>query len=55
MPNATVHVAADDLRLMGSYEPAGDVLHLSAPGDDRTAPAQEMPAGMRSNPIVIVG
>ena len=45
MPIATVHVAADDLRLDGSYEPTGDVLYLSAPGDDKTAPAQETPEG----------
>lgn len=45
MPLATIHVAADDLRLDGSYEATGDVLYLSAPGDDKTAAAQETPEG----------
>ena len=45
MPLATIHVAADDLRLDGSYEPTGDVLYLSAPGDDKVAAAQETPEG----------
>jgi hypothetical protein len=30
MPTATVHVAADDLQLSGSYEATGDMLYLSA-------------------------
>lgn len=45
MPTATVHVAAYDLRLTGSYESTGDVLYLSAPGDDKSAAAQETPEG----------
>jgi hypothetical protein len=45
MPSATVHVSAADLRLAGSYEQTGDVLYLSAPGDDKSAPAQETPEG----------
>lgn len=45
MPTATVHVAADDLQLTGSYEAIGDVLYLSASGDDKTAAAQETPEG----------
>ncbi len=45
MPLATIHVAADDLRLDGSYEATGDVLYLSAPGDDKAAAAQETPEG----------
>jgi hypothetical protein len=45
MAITTVHIAADDLRLDGSYEPVGDVLYLSAPGDDKTAAAQETPEG----------
>ena len=45
MPIATVHVAAADLQLMGSYEPVGDVLYLSSPSDDKHAPAQQTPEG----------
>jgi len=45
MPTATVHVAADDLQLTGTYEATGDVLYLSAPGDEKTAPAQQTPEG----------
>lgn len=45
MASATVHVSADDLLLTGSYEPLGDVLYLSAPGDDKGASAQETPEG----------
>lgn len=41
MATATVHVSAGDLELDGSYEPIGDVLYLSAAGDDKQAPAQE--------------
>ncbi len=45
MAIATVHVSAADLELQGSYEPTGDVLYLSAAGDDKSAPAQETPEG----------
>jgi hypothetical protein len=45
MPTATVHVAADDLHLTGSYEATGDVLYLSALGDEKAAAAQETPEG----------
>ncbi|MDX6511015.1 MAG: hypothetical protein QOE36_519 [Gaiellaceae bacterium] len=45
MGSATVHVSAEDLRLDGSYESVGDVLYLSALGDDKSAPAQETPEG----------
>lgn len=45
MGTATVHVTAADLRLSGSYEPVGDVLYLSAPGDDKSGPTQETPEG----------
>lgn len=45
MPSATVHISATDLRLAGSYEEIGDVLYLSAPGDDKSGPAQETPEG----------
>jgi len=45
MPFATVHVAADDLQLTGSYEATGDVLYLSAAGDVKRAPAQQTPEG----------
>lgn len=45
MASTTVHVSAADLELDGSYEPVGDVLYLSAPGDDKSAPAQETPEG----------
>ncbi|MBD0283206.1 MAG: hypothetical protein ICV69_13595 [Thermoleophilaceae bacterium] len=38
-------MSAGDLELDGSYEPIGDVLYLSAPGDDKQAPAQETPEG----------
>jgi len=41
----TVHMSAADLELNGSYEPVGDVLYLSAAGDDKRAPAQETPEG----------
>lgn len=42
---ATVHVSAVDLELAGSYEPTGDVLYLSAAGDDKRSPAHETPEG----------
>jgi hypothetical protein len=45
MPTATIHVSAADLQLSGSYEATGDVLYLSATGDDKSAPAQETPEG----------
>lgn len=45
MPLATVHVTASDVELAGSYDPVGDVLYLSAPGDDKEAPAEETPEG----------
>ena len=45
MASTTVHVSAADLELDGSYEPVGDVLYLSAAGDDKSAPAQETPEG----------
>jgi hypothetical protein len=45
MPSATVHVAADDLHLAGSYEASGDVLYLSAAGDEKSQPAQQTPEG----------
>jgi hypothetical protein len=45
MPTTVVHVSAGDLELAGSYEPTGDVLYLSAPGDDKAGPAQETPEG----------
>ena len=45
MPTATVHVAADDLQLTGSYEATGDVLYLSVAGDEKSAPALETPEG----------
>ncbi|MGK2938941.1 MAG: hypothetical protein ACSLFR_14230 [Solirubrobacteraceae bacterium] len=45
MPSATVHISASDLELSGSYERVGDVLYLSIPGDDKSAPAQETPEG----------
>lgn len=45
MATASVHVSAADLELEGSYEPVGDVLYLSAPADDKQAPAQETPEG----------
>ena len=45
MPATTVHVAAEDLELTGSYEARGDVLYLSAAGDERTGAAQQTPEG----------
>jgi hypothetical protein len=45
MAIATVHVSATDLELSGSYDPTGDVLYLSAPGDDKAGAAQETPEG----------
>ncbi len=48
MGTATVHIAAADLELSGSYEELGDVLYLSAPIDDKTAPAQETPGQARA-------
>ena len=45
MPIATVHVASEDLQLTGSYEATGDVLYLSASGDEKTVAAQETPEG----------
>jgi hypothetical protein len=45
MPTTVVHVSAGDLELAGSYEPTGDVLYLSAPGDDKAGAAQETPEG----------
>jgi hypothetical protein len=45
MGTATVHIAAADLELSGSYEELSDVLYLSAPADDKFAPAQETPEG----------
>lgn len=45
MSATTVRVSAADLVLTGSYEPVGDVLYLSAPGDDKHGPAQETPEG----------
>lgn len=45
MATATVHIAAADLELSGSYEELGDVLYLSSPADDKSASAQETPEG----------
>jgi len=45
MGTATVHITAADLELSGSYEPVGDVLYLSAPGDDKSGAVQETPEG----------
>jgi hypothetical protein len=45
MGTATVHIAASDLELSGSYEDLSDVLYLSAPVDDKAAPVQETPEG----------
>jgi hypothetical protein len=45
MATATVRVLGADLQLDGSYEPTSDVLYLSAPDDDKRAPAQETPEG----------
>ena len=47
MPAATVHIAAEDLQLAGSYEATGDVLYQSAAGDEKTAAAQETGAHQR--------
>ncbi|MGI8660538.1 MAG: hypothetical protein ACR2LH_05820 [Thermoleophilaceae bacterium] len=41
----TIRVSAADVRLTGSYEPVGDVLYLSSPGDDKSEAAQETPEG----------
>lgn len=48
MPIATVHVAASDLQLTGTYEATGDVLYLSTVGDDKQAAAQQTPEATRS-------
>ena len=40
-----MHVSAVDLELDASYEPIGDVLYLSAPGDEKRAPTQATPEG----------
>jgi len=45
MTTTTVHVSAADLELNGSYEPVGDVLYLSAAGDDKHGSAQGTPEG----------
>jgi len=45
MAAATLHVAAAELRMTGSYEPVGDVLYLSRPGDDKRGAVQETPEG----------
>jgi hypothetical protein len=45
MAIATVHVSAADLEFAGSYDPTGDVLYLSAPGDDKAGASQETPEG----------
>jgi hypothetical protein len=45
MAFATVHIAAADLELAGSYDELGDVLYLSGPTDDKRGPAQETPEG----------
>ena len=45
MTTATVHVAAEDLELTGSYEATGDVLYLSTSGDEKTLAVQETPEG----------
>ena len=45
MATATVHIAAADLKLSGSYEQLGDVLYLSAPSDDKSVAVQETPEG----------
>lgn len=39
------HAAVVDPRSTGSHEPVGDVLYLSSPTDDKSAPAQETPEG----------
>jgi hypothetical protein len=43
--SATIHVSATDLELDGSYESTGDVLYLSAAGDDKQGAMQETPEG----------
>jgi hypothetical protein len=43
MTTTTVHVSTADLELNGSYEPVGDVLYLSAVGDDKHGSAQATP------------
>jgi hypothetical protein len=48
MPTATVHVAADDLQLTGTYEATGNVVYLSDPGDEKTARLSRLPRGTRS-------
>ncbi|MDQ3632397.1 MAG: hypothetical protein M3417_14225 [Actinomycetota bacterium] len=45
MATATIHVSAGYFELGGSYEATGDVLYLSATGDDKRAAAQETPEG----------
>lgn len=45
MTVATIHISAEDLELSGSYEPTGDVLYLSAAGDDKKGAVQETPEG----------
>jgi len=45
MATATVHVSAIDLTLAGAYEPTGDVLYLSADGDDKRAASRQTPEG----------
>jgi hypothetical protein len=45
MAITTVHVSATDLELARSHDPTGDVLYLSAPGDDKAGAAQETPEG----------
>ena len=45
MTTTTVHVSAADLELNGSYEAVGDVLYLSAAGDDKRGSTQETPEG----------
>jgi hypothetical protein len=45
MTTTTVHVSAADLEFNGSYEAVGDVLYLSAVGDDKQGCAQETPEG----------
>ena len=52
MQTATVHVAADDLQLTGSYEVTGDVLYLSAPATTREQPRRSRPRVMRSGLIM---
>ena len=45
MAIATVHVSAGALELVGAYERTGDVLYLSAIGDDKRGAVQETPEG----------